>query len=116
MKKKWYAVRKGRTSNIIVTSWKECSLLVTGFSGARFKSFEIESEANDFLVQTSHRKTRKEKKPLKVKKLRKEWGECLERKSYTDLITGMFYRDRCVKKLIGMTIGSNYHPTKDAPF
>ena len=48
MKKKYYAVAKGR-KNGIFTSWDECKKQVDGFSGAVFKSFDSESEAKRYI-------------------------------------------------------------------
>ena len=45
---KFYAVRKGRQPGIY-TSWAECQKQITGFSGASYKSFLSQKEADDFL-------------------------------------------------------------------
>lgn len=47
-KQKFYAVRKGRQTGIFKT-WDECSQQVNNFSGAEYKSFKTEAEANDWL-------------------------------------------------------------------
>lgn len=49
-KKKFYAVREGRTTGIF-TSWAECSESVQGFSGAAYKSFETLEEAQQYMGQ-----------------------------------------------------------------
>lgn len=46
---KFYAIKKGRKNDQIVETWKECSDLVSGFSGAIYKSFSTRQEAEEFL-------------------------------------------------------------------
>lgn len=48
MKKKFYAVRKGRVPGIY-TTWDEAKAQVTGFSGAAYKSFAVYEEAEAFM-------------------------------------------------------------------
>lgn len=48
MKKKYYAVRNGRTPGIY-ESWDECKGQTDGFSGAEFKSFPTREEAKAFV-------------------------------------------------------------------
>lgn len=48
-KKKFYAIIKGRKSNLIVDSWGKCSALVTGYNGAQFKSFKNKEDALKYL-------------------------------------------------------------------
>lgn len=45
----YYAVRKGRTNKVVVTTWKECSDLVTSYSGAEYKKFDSEEKAREFI-------------------------------------------------------------------
>ncbi|CAG9314129.1 unnamed protein product [Blepharisma stoltei] len=45
---KFYAVRKGRKTGIF-REWEDCEASVKGFSGARYKKFATEEEANRFL-------------------------------------------------------------------
>ena len=47
-KKKYYAVRAGRTPGIY-TSWDACKAQVDGFANASFKSFPTKEEAEAFL-------------------------------------------------------------------
>ncbi|MCR5293545.1 MAG: ribonuclease H family protein [Eubacterium sp.] len=47
-KKKYYAVKKGKTSGIYET-WDECSRNVTGVPGAQFKGFATIEEAREYL-------------------------------------------------------------------
>lgn len=47
-KNKVYAVKKGNTIGIF-NSWEECQNAIKGFSGAVFKSFETETEAQAYL-------------------------------------------------------------------
>lgn len=48
MAKKYYAVRKGKTTGIFLT-WADCQAQTSGFSGAEFKSFTNIEEAEKFL-------------------------------------------------------------------
>ena len=48
-KNRYYAVRKGSKSNVIVDSWYECEALVKGVSGAIFKGFPNIILAEEFL-------------------------------------------------------------------
>lgn len=48
-KSKWYAVRKGYTTGIF-PDWASCEAAVKGFSGAEFKSFGTQAEAEAFLA------------------------------------------------------------------
>lgn len=48
MATKIYAVRRGRTTGLF-TSWADCQKQVTGFAGARFKSFTDPNEAMRWL-------------------------------------------------------------------
>ncbi|XP_058121340.1 ribonuclease H1 isoform X1 [Anopheles coustani] len=52
LKMPFYAVAKGRQVGIYNT-WPECQQQVNGFTGARFKKFATESEANNFVQQNS---------------------------------------------------------------
>ena len=54
---KFYAVRRGRTSNTIYTTWEECKQQVHRFSGAEFKSFRTYSDAQAYLSPTSSHPT-----------------------------------------------------------
>lgn len=47
-KTKYYAVKKGNKMGVFDT-WEECQEAVKGFSGAEYKSFETEEEANAYL-------------------------------------------------------------------
>lgn len=49
MKKKYYAVRVGRTPGIY-TSWTECQKQIMGYKGALFKGFASEAEAKLYLA------------------------------------------------------------------
>ncbi|MCI0768545.1 ribonuclease H family protein, partial [Bacillus sp. TL12] len=51
MKKKVYAVRKGRQTGIFY-SWKECEVNVKGYSGAEYRSFPSKKEAQHYLSST----------------------------------------------------------------
>ena len=47
-KKKVYAVRKGKKTGLFY-SWVECEAAVSGYSGAVYKGFTTEEEANAYL-------------------------------------------------------------------
>lgn len=48
-KTKYYAIKEGKgVSNIVVTTWEECSKLVLGYN-AVYKSFLSREEADDYL-------------------------------------------------------------------
>lgn len=48
MASKFYAVRKGKKTGIFRT-WDACKAVVTGFSGAEYKSFLTEAEAEEYM-------------------------------------------------------------------
>ena len=47
-KKKFYAVKEGRETGIF-RSWAECKKVITGYSGAEYKSFKDLETAKDYL-------------------------------------------------------------------
>ena len=48
MAKKYYAVKKGRSTGIFAT-WEECKASVNGYSGAQYKSFSTLADAQEYL-------------------------------------------------------------------
>lgn len=48
---KYYAVKEGRESNVILLSWSECKKLVHKFPNAKYKSFETLKEAENYLAK-----------------------------------------------------------------
>lgn len=46
---KYYAVKSGRNGPIIYTNWDDCSKDIKGFSGAKFKSFSSNEEAEEWM-------------------------------------------------------------------
>lgn len=46
---KYYAIRNGRESNLIVTNWDKASELITGYHNAEYKSFSNEIDAKEYL-------------------------------------------------------------------
>ena len=46
---KFYAIKEGRKSNVVVTTWDECKELTDGYKNAKFKSFKNEDEAWKYL-------------------------------------------------------------------
>ncbi|MBN9647192.1 ribonuclease H family protein [Terrisporobacter glycolicus] len=70
-KKKYYAVKVGKTPGIYFT-WSDCSAQVTGYKGAKYKSFPTIEEAMDFIGDTNtavikKEETVKEKSSIKKK-------------------------------------------------
>lgn len=70
----FYAVHLGKTPGVYKT-WSECQAQTTGFRGARFKKFETEEEALNFVEKGTAKKTAadksetaKEKKSSKASK------------------------------------------------
>lgn len=51
-KKKYYAVKKGKTPGIYLT-WNDCKAQTDGYSGAIYKSFPTREEAENFVRGTS---------------------------------------------------------------
>ena len=58
-KKKYYAVKVGKTPGIYFT-WDDCSAQVTGYKGAKFKSFSTIEEALEFVGDNHIKTTKKE--------------------------------------------------------
>jgi hypothetical protein len=48
---KFYAIRFGRTNNIICRSWTECAPHVLGYPNAQYKSFTTHAEALAYLLR-----------------------------------------------------------------
>jgi viroplasmin and RNaseH domain-containing protein len=51
MKRKVYAVRKGRIVGLYKT-WEECEKQVKGYKGAEYKSFKTTMEVNGYMNRT----------------------------------------------------------------
>ncbi|XP_076351678.1 uncharacterized protein LOC143247447 isoform X2 [Tachypleus tridentatus] len=51
----YYAVHKGRTTGVF-GSWEECERQVKGFSGAVFKKFDTQAEAQSFVITGTSKK------------------------------------------------------------
>ena len=52
-KSKYYAIRKGRKSNIVVNSWAECEELTKGCP-SEYKAFTVEKDAYDWINANDH--------------------------------------------------------------
>ena len=48
--RKYYAVKEGRESNVIVDTWDECQKLVHKYPKAKYKSFTSLSEAKQYFA------------------------------------------------------------------
>lgn len=66
-KKKFYAVKNGKETGVF-TSWDECKDLVSGFSGAEYKSFSSIDDAKNYLDLED---TKEEVKPVKTTPVKK---------------------------------------------
>ncbi len=119
--KKYYAVRKGFESGLVVNNWVDCFKLVNGCKGAIYKGFDNEDEAIDFATASmSMKEVRRTFKP-DAKRNKETLNErfnrlnpCTERKSYTDPFTGEYYKNRCVKRKHPKVLtGINYKPSND---
>lgn len=55
-RKKYYAVRKGRSPGIYRT-WEECRKNTNGFSGAEYKGFQTKEEAIEYMGKGSYANT-----------------------------------------------------------
>lgn len=113
MKKKFYAIRHGRQSGVVVGTWDECKKLTDGFAGAAFKGFAGHQgvEALQYARAGSCRPSQKKKGP---KNPQSSWNQklypCVERKDYRDTSTGILYKNRCIRRR-GPTIrGVDYKP------
>lgn len=60
-KKKYYAVKVGKTPGIYFT-WTDCSAQVTGYKGAKFKSFPTIEEALEFIGDDNIKSMKKQDK------------------------------------------------------
>ena len=117
MKKKYYAIRKGRKSGIVVTSWDDCRRLVEGYSGAIFKGFTSwqEKEALQFAKSGDYGEWTPKVKQEKSRKDINAWdGEkypCIKRGDYYK--NGVFYKNRCILRQGPRLVGINYIPSED---
>ncbi len=69
-KKKYYAVKVGKTPGIYLT-WADCSAQVTGYKGAKYKSFATIEEAVEFIgdnIKTTKKETEEKSKITQTKK------------------------------------------------
>ena len=114
MIKNFYAVRKGRKSGVVVKTWTECEQLVKGFPGAIYKGFSLyqKEEAEKFAKSGNYGKSKQKRWKNEDEKNRMDAEKypCLERKSYRDPFTGVYYKNRCVRRFGGTTIGINFKP------
>ncbi len=69
-KKKYYAVKVGKTPGIYLT-WADCSAQVTGYKGAKYKSFTTIEEAVEFIgdnIKITKKETEEKSKITQTKK------------------------------------------------
>ncbi len=123
MKKKYYAILRGRLNNKVVDTWLECSNLVTGHKGAKFKGFKYKEDAIKYAKVGKAKKhyvlpakvTKHIPAPIKedmnftVDLTRK--GECLMRGRF------MNNPNRCLSRFQATTVGNDYIANvKGSPF
>lgn len=95
-KKKYYAIKEGRKSNLIVDTWKECEELTKGYA-SKFKSFITKEDAEKYLqgktikstenqIVLSKEDTIKQKIIFKPKKGNKQVSATLNNETYTKFI------------------------------
>ncbi|SFJ38105.1 ribonuclease H1 domain-containing protein [Terrisporobacter hibernicus] len=70
-KKKYYAVKVGKTPGIYFT-WADCSAQVTGYKGAKYKSFPTIEEAMDFIGDTNSAVIKKEETVKETSSIKKK--------------------------------------------
>jgi hypothetical protein len=110
MSKAYYAIRHGRQSGVVVTTWDECKALTTGFAGAAFKGFSASQrdEAYRYAKAGSCRKKQK------ITRSKPNWDEelypCIERLDFRDTLTGVLYRNRCRRRGGPTVRGDLYKP------
>ncbi len=121
MIKKYYAIKKGHQSGVVVESWEKCKVLVDGYKGAIFKGFAShqKNQAEQFAKYGIYKNQtpKKKRKPINKETQNQRFNrlyKCVERKSYTDPFTGEFYNNRCVRRKGPTIIGSDYVETIDS--
>jgi hypothetical protein len=81
-----------------------------------FKGFDRETAALTWLASPPPTKGRPKTKPQKPQQ-KSFWDQdkypCIERKSYRDLVTGIYYKNRCVRRQGPTMTGANYEPSTD---
>ncbi len=110
---KYYAVKRGRQSGVIVRSWDDCKKLVDGFSGAVYKSFTNEDVAADWLSEPIRARREPYRKGETLNQRFNRLNKCVMRKTYTDPFTGELYVNRCVMRKGPTIVGENYVPSND---
>lgn len=76
MAKNFYAVKKGKNTGIF-NSWAECKAQVEGFSGAEYKGFDTEQEAQCYIENIIPEIITNENKNFGI-------GDTSEAKAYVD--------------------------------
>jgi len=107
--KKVYAVKIGFKCDVVVDTWAECKRLVDGFSGAKFKGFPTQHEAKGWLHSQPKSKPKK-KKVASNQQWNSDLYPCIERKDYRDTLTGVFYKNRCIRRAGPTVRGDKYKP------
>lgn len=116
MIKRFYAVRRGRKSNVIVKSWPECEKLVSGFSGAIYKGFAYYDDAVNFAESGDYGKNTPNSKP-KAKKRRAihdtpHWP-CIMRGDYYDKRLRKIRKNGCIMRQGPVMRGKDYIESTD---
>jgi len=109
MSKKFYGIRRGLKSNVVVDTWSECEQLVRGFKGAVFKGFNDRAAAKAFAKSGNYGKHTPKIKPAN-QQFDPEKYPCILRKTYRDTTTGVLYKNRCVIRQGPTVIGADFKP------
>lgn len=86
MSKKYYAVRVGRKPGIY-QSWKECQEQINGFPKQQFKSFEILSQATEYMKGISYENSEEKQREAGRDLLRDKPVPLIEEESYSGKIS-----------------------------
>lgn len=121
MIKKYYAIRKGHQSGVVVDSWEQCKVLTDGCKGAVFKGFaSYQKEQADQFAKYGVKRNQTPKKKKATPRINETLNQrfnrlspCIMRKTYTDEFTGELYKNRCVMRKGPTITGENYNPTGD---
>ena len=118
MIKRYYAIKKGHQNNVVVDSWAECEVLVSGFKGAIYKGFPFNQKNRAYQFAEFGKYKNQSVKKVKSKKetLNQRFNrlcKCMERKTYRDPFTGELYKNRCIRRKGPTVRGINYQPSND---
>jgi viroplasmin and RNaseH domain-containing protein len=95
-KTKFYAIKEGKgVSNLIVTTWDECSKLVLGYNSV-YKSFKTREEAEKYLGSVNVQEVKEKTiKGMEARKSKKKKGKPITIRLETDLY--LEFENRCTR-------------------